>query len=270
VTRADADAFAELMARFDLAYPRSPISAEAKAAVYFPALADLNLEQVATGVAAWMRSPVAFPPSPGELRAAALGRAQERAALAWARVKYAALIGTGGYRPLTFDDPILHATIVAMGGWSQLYSLGFRDAEGVDWATRRREFLELYAIYASRGAPPDTPAALAPAVRTDRDDAAIVPASPAAIERPTREPIKALPERTGDFRPGTEDFADLVKEITKRTSTVEQRRQRPPAMVRRPMPPSDEEQRTHEERKAIQLQRMRDAGFLRERDGVGL
>jgi hypothetical protein len=147
-----------------------------------------------------------------------------------------------------------------MGGWGQLYGLSFRDTERVDLVTARNEFMQLYSLYERRGAPADTPAALPPAVRTDRDDAAIVPASPVAIERPARESVKALPERTDDFQPGGEDFAALINDITKRASTVEPRRQRP----RWSMPPSDEEQRTHEERKDAELQRMREAGLLDE------
>ena len=105
MNRNDADAFVELLARFDLAYPRSPIPAEAAAAVYFPVLADLPLEQVAAGVNRWLRSDRPFPPAPGELRAAALGSAEGRAALAWARVKRAVMAGLGFYRDLDFGDP---------------------------------------------------------------------------------------------------------------------------------------------------------------------
>ena len=263
MTPRDADAFTHLLVGFDLNYPRAPISAEAKA-MYFRLLSDLALADVERGVMTWLRGNHPFPPSSGELRTAAIGSAEDHAVLAWARVKRAVMAGLGYYRDLDFGDPVLHATVLAMGGWGVLYRLGFRDTEGVDWVTARKEFLQLYGIHERRGAPADTPCAVRAVEPGEGRKPAVVPLSAAAIERPPVRALPPAPERPAEaFTPSREDINALVTDLTKRASVVETEKRRPrfdrPRFDRPPLTPvTAEDEAAHRERIAREQQRLKE------------
>lgn len=146
-----------VMSPLYLHYQREPD--EDLNALYFRLLADLELADLErAAVQAMLR--LTFFPKVAELRGLVLGDEEERAAIAWARAHNAALRGYGTIRPLDFGDPVLHAAVTGMGGWRALYALGNRDAEGVDAAVARKEFMQLYIAYLHRGVPPETPETL--------------------------------------------------------------------------------------------------------------
>ncbi len=82
----------------------------------------------------------------------------ERAEIAWSRLHQSFQHGMGGYRPIDFGDPILHATVTAMEGWERS-TASASTAPSRSRSPSRKEFLELYKIYLRR-APEDPPAAL--------------------------------------------------------------------------------------------------------------
>jgi hypothetical protein len=214
MTHDDAEAFATLMEGLNTAFPRQALTETAQAKVYFPALRDLSIAEVTRGVESAIRY-ATFMPSPGEIRHRVTGSTEDRAVLAWPRVRHAAMAGYGYYRDLDFGDPIIHAAVIAMGGWRVLYSHGFRDTESVEWVTARREFLQLYSVYDRLGAPADTPNAL-PAVDHDSTREPVrMPPGPAVIEHTVSAalPPAASPE---NFTPTAEAFQQVVADIVAR------------------------------------------------------
>ena len=159
---------------------------------YFIALEDLPLEQLVTAMRT-AQGHLRFFPKPVELRELVHGSPDERAEMAWTRVRQAFMHGLGGYRPIDFGEPILHATVDAMGGWARFFYLGFRGVEEVEIVTTRKEFLVVYRSYLMRRTPgASTPVALC----ADRDpvfpesqrlgdgfNEAVVPMLPAAQAR---------------------------------------------------------------------------------------
>lgn len=125
--------------------------------LYFGALTDHPIEAVleamrlASGRLRWF-------PVPADLLELIAGSDDDRGALAWARIY--AHRGWGRYRAISFGDPVIHAAVVAIGGWSRIEALAFADAEAVDVAVTRKEFLQFHRVYSLRGAPAVTPAVL--------------------------------------------------------------------------------------------------------------
>jgi hypothetical protein len=188
-----------------------------------------------------------FFPTVAELVERIEGSEEELAALAWSRVHRAALGGWGGYTPITFGDPVIHAAVTAMGGWHALYHLGYRGIESVEIATARKAFIEFWLAYRHRGAPMDTPATLCVEHGTAHLAPRVVPlelpdAAPREIEVPPSDTMKALPD--GEFRP---DVKPLIDEVAQRLAVVGVRARPEPAP---PMPEvSDTERAAHERRR---------------------
>lgn len=187
---------------------------------YFGALADLDFGTVHRAARVAIQT-LTFFPKVAELRKLAVGSVEESAARAWSRVHNAAKRGFGGYAPITFEDPALHATVAAMGGWTRFYSLGFRDTEPVDIATARKEFMELYPGYVLRGVPDGTAKELcAERGNLGRLAAKPVPAFlPDADPRPCEVEVKALPERRRDEPDFAPDFKALKADLAKRMAS---------------------------------------------------
>ena len=159
MTNEDSPLFVRAMGMLNLAYPRQQISPQSQA-LYFERLRRFSIQAVTRAIEHAVDHGGEFPPSIARLIELIEGTPEDRAALAWGRVHNAALRGYGTYRPLDFGDEVIHATVAAMGGWGVLSELSHRDAEGVDAAVKRKEFVHLYVIYANRGVPATTPKAL--------------------------------------------------------------------------------------------------------------
>jgi hypothetical protein len=257
VTPADADAFVRELAPLNLVFPRDELTPAAQV-VYFEALRDLTLDQVRVAVARAIRES-RFMPKPAELRTFALGTDEERAALAWGRAHRAALKGYGTHRPLDFADPVLHAAVTAMGGWGQLYRLGHRDAEGVDAAVARKEFVELYLAFLHQGVPATTPAAL----HCEEERAGLLP--PMCLnelgepERPPRPALPAANPEPVEYVPPPPEFKAVMARLAEAVEVKSQKVLRPVVTKTLPTP---EEIEAQERAKAAKLAELRRQGLL--------
>ncbi len=82
-----------------------------------------------------------FMPKPGELIAAIEGNALQQAQQAWSKVLNA-VRRVGGDNSVIFDDALIHAVIVDMGGWVRLCEMYQRDE-----SFKQREFESRYIAY---------------------------------------------------------------------------------------------------------------------------
>lgn len=141
--------FAESMAVITITLDR-PMPSERMAA-YFQLLQDIPEDDFSRGVRQLLNDRVySNIPSPAELRQAAQGtRAgidhQARALRAWQSVTEA-FSKAGSYRSVTFSDPLVNATVRAVGGWVELCECENRE---IDF--KQRDFLKHYAALLQTG-----------------------------------------------------------------------------------------------------------------------
>lgn len=255
MTDDDAEAFLTyVMGPLDLAFGK--VSEKEVKVLYFKSLMDLPLEALKRATEIIIQRDTFFP-KVADIRRVVLGSEEEKAALAWSRAMNAARRGLGGYTPITFNDPALHATVVRMGGWGRFWSLGFRDTERVDIATARKEFMELYPLALLRGIPDDTPRELC----AEEENIGRLPATPVGelAEAPPREfPDeyawqKALPAEKA-LPPAK--VQELLKGVTRKLSTEPRRRALPSAPEKPAV--ADAERAEHERKKREALRRQRE------------
>lgn len=112
---------------------------------YWIALSDLTLEAVRMAVARAIRECEHFPRGK-ELRelGGELGP-QGRAVLAWMAASKA-VKKIGAYQSVDFDDPVINATIRAMGGWERFIEVSPEDFD--KWT--RKDFEKIYLSLAQR------------------------------------------------------------------------------------------------------------------------
>jgi len=82
------------------------------------------------------------------------GTTVDSALIAWSKVDRGVRV-VGPWRSVAFDDPLIHAVITEMGGWT---ALGNKE-EG-DWPFLKNEFSTRYRGYRSRSIVPDYPPVL--------------------------------------------------------------------------------------------------------------
>jgi hypothetical protein len=87
-----------------------------------------------------------FMPSPAELRELVYGRVEDRAVKAWAAVEIA-VRRYGHVRSVSFDDPVIHATIRALGGWQSICTMPTREFDSFV----QKKFLDCYAALCRSG-----------------------------------------------------------------------------------------------------------------------
>ncbi|MGQ5524891.1 DUF6475 domain-containing protein [Chitinimonas sp. PSY-7] len=96
-----------------------------------------------------------FPPKPADIvRMLQGGGSKDSAALAWAQVDKA-LRSVGTYPSVVFDDPIIHACITDLGGWTALGQIS-----NDEWPFLGHRFVTLYQGYRLRDALPPYPPVL--------------------------------------------------------------------------------------------------------------
>ena len=116
------------------------------ARMFVAALQDIPADAVERACGEAARASVRMP-VPAELRElAGETRLDDRAALAWTAV-LKAVAAVGGYRSVDFDDPLINATILSLGGWVALCEQTAREQ---DEFTRAR-FLKTYAAFSRTG-----------------------------------------------------------------------------------------------------------------------
>jgi uncharacterized protein (DUF736 family) len=124
------------------------VSAE-RGLLYFGALADHSIDAVRAAILVAIKTKTFFP-KPAELRQIIEGSSDDRALTAWTRVE-TAIKSLGTYQSVTFDDPILHATLWQMGGWGNAWAWDRLDER--DYGFKRLEFTRLYGHFLRVGAP---------------------------------------------------------------------------------------------------------------------
>jgi hypothetical protein len=136
----DFDRFVSALdAVMDLYAQQKPLTAAARG-IWFKALERFDLLMVERALVAHVGDPAVgqHPPKPADVIRALQGTNSDAAEGAWAKV-HNAIIRVGQYRPMVFDDPIIHACIEAMGGWTRL-----AEADSSDMAWRGKEFVAHY------------------------------------------------------------------------------------------------------------------------------
>lgn len=133
------------------------IPSKEKVELYFRVLSDLPVETVETAVYNLIRDRkiTSTFPVPGEIRDALPGTGESAAILALDKVERAAQ-RIGAYQSIIFDDPVIHATIDALGGWVHIAS----EIPEHEWTWFKKDFLKTYQAMAKnpgREAPKSLP-----------------------------------------------------------------------------------------------------------------
>lgn len=116
--------------------------------LYYHALKDLRLEDIKQATNTLLQT-MTFFPKPVDFRNALGGNIEDRATQAWLK----ALKAQNRYNSVCFDDPVIHSTIEAMGGWVKFCSMeGYTDEK---W--QMTDFIKIYKGMANR---PDHPVKL--------------------------------------------------------------------------------------------------------------
>ena len=137
--------FASLMKALGETYENRPPSKE-KIELYFRVLSDLTIEQVDGAIVRLLRERTITStfPVPGEIRSFLPGVGEDAAILALDKVDKAAQ-KWGAYHTVCFDDPVIHATISALGGWIHVASAIPED----QWKWFAKDFIKTYKAFAS-------------------------------------------------------------------------------------------------------------------------
>lgn len=144
--------------------------------VWWDACKGSELEQVRKAISGHATHPERgqFPPKPADIVRELHGTFTDRSLLAWGRVSRA-MSSAGAYATVDFDDPIIHATIRELGGWSAICRI---DNEEQQFLQKR--FCDFHRTYTVRGAP-DAPLLLQG--EHDSTNAAASLESPGAVKR---------------------------------------------------------------------------------------
>lgn len=121
---------------------------------YFLALAEFDVDAVRAALRQSVKVSRFFP-KPAEIREVIEGGGlEDKAVLAWSRF-LRAVERVGTYQSVDFGDPVLHATVQAMGGWLEQWRLERMDERELGY--KRAEFVRLYAALSKRGPTLDAP-----------------------------------------------------------------------------------------------------------------
>lgn len=121
---------------------------EGAALLWWKALERFDIEQVEKAFAKAVQNPEGghFMPKPADLIRELEGTRTDRAREAWGRA-FDAMQRVGAYQSVVFDDPVIHAVIEDLGGWTKACR---SDMSELSYFEHR--FCEAYRAYASRPA----------------------------------------------------------------------------------------------------------------------
>lgn len=138
----DHRAFAECMALLQETFtPEKPISKK-KMEIYFQIFEDMTIEEFQKACMRVCRSKsISTFPLPAEIREASEGDMVSKAQLALAKLEKA-VDTLGANYSVEFNDPVIHAVVVRLGGWEWITTQQ-RD----EWKWIRKDFERLYGIY---------------------------------------------------------------------------------------------------------------------------
>lgn len=140
----DGNRFTEILLALAEFY-KEPVS-DTRAGLYFDALDDLDVEQVAGAAKAWMRFGKWFP-KPVELREQIAGKTEDEAAVAWAAFQRE--VGRVGYmRQPSLPETTMTAVRIVFGDWRSACSTlpssdSDRAPELMNW---RKQFMQAYGV----------------------------------------------------------------------------------------------------------------------------
>ena len=125
--------------------PEKPVS-EQKAEIYFNAFADLSVEQFRDASSKIIQTKK-FPtfPLPSELREALYGNTEDVALLAFEVFRRGGE-ECGDWASAVFDDPLIHATVQHLGGWSAVCTKT-KD----EWVWMKKDFVAIYQVFLRNG-----------------------------------------------------------------------------------------------------------------------
>jgi hypothetical protein len=141
MTDLDYDVFAEGMAMLCVVANREPT--DILLSTYYALLKDLTPEQFKSAVTNVLADrQYSNLPVPANIREAAIGKLDDEALIALAKLERA-MSTWGAYRSIAFDDPVIHAFVAANGGWPFLCRM-----EGDQWKFKRIDFVKSYKAFA--------------------------------------------------------------------------------------------------------------------------
>lgn len=143
----DPERFATIIAALAASYRIE--ATEAMFAGYQMALDDLPIGDIERAAKRALRE-CKFMPSGAELRElAGQLRPEQRAAIAWSILRKASC--DSGYSTVVFDDPVLTATVRALGGWPEVCDYFCDEPEAWLEGVFRRRFEDTYTSVFARG-----------------------------------------------------------------------------------------------------------------------
>jgi hypothetical protein len=181
---------------------------DTKLKIYAKALEDIPVNDIER--ACWhlirTRTTATFP-KVAEIREAIHGKAADKAVLAMLTIEKAT--ATGPYNSIVFDDPYIHATIHALGGWENVCDISTRPDE---WKFFKKEIEKTYTAILDRPLTPDVPLRLAGF--TERVNSA---RGLDLAEKKNRPKVDYI----GDARK-IEEWRDSIKQLTGRIDSLKQ------------------------------------------------
>jgi len=121
-----------------------------------------------------------YPPKPADLVRRISGGYGDASALAWAKVMKTVRT-VGGYESVVFDDPLIHAVIAQLGGWSAMCGMSDKEEPFVG-----RDFQRLYLGLKQRGETPNYPPVLVGIAEAHNTREHLTNAPPVMIGEPDR------------------------------------------------------------------------------------
>lgn len=117
--------------------------------VWWQACQPFDMQQVRRALSAHTLHPEKgqFPPKPADLVRELAGTFTDRALMAWSRVTRA-MSDVGGYASVDFGDPVIHAVVRELGGWSAICRVPNDEQQFL-----QKRFCDFFRTYTARGAP---------------------------------------------------------------------------------------------------------------------
>lgn len=114
--------------------------------VWWEACKAFDFEQVSKAFNAHAMDPERgqFPPKPADVVRALQGTKTDRSRMAWGKA-FDAMQRIGAYRSVVFDDPVIHAAIEDLGGWTKLCRSDLNELSYLE-----HRFCETYRAYSGR------------------------------------------------------------------------------------------------------------------------
>lgn len=128
---------AKLVAILAEAFGRSP--SPTTFAAYELGLSGIDVSALKAGVERALRQSK-FMPTPAELRELSGElRTEDRAVVAWMTFEEA-VTGIGGYKTVSFADPVINATVRSIGGWQHVCTMSVKEFD----TYLRKKFIDAY------------------------------------------------------------------------------------------------------------------------------